>query len=216
MINVSANELDIKVQEALTHFDIGSLMHHFDLVGEGQKLELLNKNERGQNLYYQWLACLMKVVEPKQVVELGPAAGISTIAMATQLDKDVKLYSVDIDESLAWKWMKYDYPQVVKILGDDLDLKVWNLPVEIKENSARARGYVDLKKTDVWFIDTLHTKEQLTKEIELYSPFFKKGAVVVLDDIRMEGLWDVWQSLSYDKCETTFPNHYSGFGHFVI
>lgn len=203
MTSVSANELDIKVQESLRYFDIGSLMHHFDLVGEGQRLEVLNQNQRGQNLYYQWLACLMKVVTPKQVVELGPASGISTIAMATQLDTDAKLYSVDIDESLAWKWMKYDYPQVTKILGDDLDMEIWS-------------KNVDLKKTDVWFMDTLHTKEQLAKEVELYSPFFKEGAIVVLDDIRMEGLWDVWNSLPYDKCETTFPNHYSGFGHFVV
>ena len=203
MTNVSANELDLKVQECLTHFDIGSFMHHFDLVAEGQKLEILNQNERGQNLYYQWLSCLIKVVNPKQIVELGPASGISTIAMATQLDKDAKLYSVDIDKSLAWKWMKYDYPQVTKILGDDLDIKIWPKKV-------------DLSKTDIWFIDTLHTKEQLEKEIKLYSPFFKKGAIVVLDDIRMEGLWDVWNSLLYDKCETTFPNHWSGFGHFVL
>lgn len=203
MTNVSSSELDMKVHEAMRHFDIGSLMHHFELVGEGQKLEVLNKNERGQNLYYQWLSCLMRVVEPKQVIELGPASGISTIAMATQLAPDAKLYSVDIDESLAWKWMKYDYPQVTKILGDDLDLNIF--PEDL-----------DLKKTDVWFMDTLHTKEQLTKEIELYSPFFKKGAIVVLDDIRMEGIWDVWQSLTYDKCETTYPNHYTGFGHFIV
>ena len=202
MIDVSANELDLKVQEYLKHFDVEPLMPHLELVGDGQKLEVKNQNPTGQNLYYQWLACLMRVVKPKQVVELGPAGGISTIMMALQIPKDSKLYSVDIDKEIAWKWMKYDYPQVIKILGDDLDMKIW--PKDC-----------DLKATDIFFIDTLHTKDQLTKELELYTPFFKKGAIVVLDDIRLPEMWEVWEGLLYDKRETSNPNHYSGFGHFI-
>lgn len=201
MTNVTANELDLEVHKYLNNFDVYPLEDHLSLVGDGQKLEVFDKTGQPQ-LYYQWLACLMRLLKPKQVVELGAAAGISTIMMASQLPKDSKLYSVDIDPDLAWKWMKYEYPQVVKILGDDLDMSLW------KE--------VDLKKTDVWFIDTLHTGEQLKKEFELYTPYFKKGAVVVLDDIRMDELKPVWDALPYDKCETTNPNHYSGFGHFIV
>lgn len=198
----SANELDLEVQKQLNHFDVYPLMKDMELVGDGQKLEVLNQNPQGQNLYYQWLACLIRLVKPSQVVELGPAAGISTIMMATQMKKDAKLYSVDIDRDLAWKWLKFDYVQLRKILGDDLDMNIW--PKDC-----------DLSKTDIWFIDTLHTAEQLKKEIELYKKFWKKGTIVVLDDIRLPELWPVWESLPYDKCETTSPNHYSGFGHFI-
>lgn len=202
--DLSSNELDLKVQELLHHFDVQPLLPHLELVGQGQILEVLNENPTGQNKYYQWLSCLMRLLKPKQVVELGPAAGISTIMMATQLPKDSKLYSVDIDRDLAWKWMKYDYPQVHKILGDDLDQQIWGIDIE------------KLSDTDVWFMDTLHTTEQITKEMKLYSKFFKKGAVVVWDDIRMPEIWPVWDKLKYDKCETTFPNHYTGFGHFIV
>ncbi len=201
--DLSANELDLEVHKYLNQFDIGPLMDHFKLLGDGQLLEVQNKTENS-HLYYQWLSCLMRVLKPKQVVELGAAAGISTIAMATQLDKDSKLYSVDIDPSIAWKWMSYEYPQVTKILGDDLDMSIW--PKE-----------VDLKKTDIWFFDTLHEKEQLQKEFDLYTPFFKKGTVVVVDDIRLnDGLFEIWNSLPYDKCENTNPCHYSGFGFFIV
>jgi cephalosporin hydroxylase len=201
---MTANELDIAVSEMVRHFDPHPIVqNHMGLVGEGQKLEVYNTNPRGANKYYQWLACLTKLLKPKQVVELGAASGISTIMIATQLSPDAKFYSVDIDPTIAWKWMEKDYPQVEKILGDDLNMAIWP-------------GYADLNKTDLWFIDSLHTKEQLTKEIKLYKPYWKRGAVVVFDDIRMEGLWDVWQSLPYDKCETTNPNHYSGFGHIVV
>jgi predicted O-methyltransferase YrrM len=201
--DLSANELDLRVQAYLNHFDIEPLMSHFELVGDGQKQELRNKTQIGDHLYYQWLSCLMRSVKPKQVVELGAAAGISTIAMATQLNKEAKLYSVDIDPNIAWKWMRYEYPQVTKILGDDLDMSIW--PKE-----------VDLKKTDVWFIDTLHEGKQLESELKLYSPFFKKGAIVILDDIRItEDMYKVWNDIKYDKCENTHPCHFSGFGLFV-
>lgn len=201
---MTAKELNDKVNELVKDFDPSPIVsEHMRLVGGGQIKEVFNINERGDNLYYQWIACLMKLLKPKQVVELGAAAGISTIMMATQLPVDSKLYSVDIDPSLAWTWMEKEYPQVEKILGDTLNMKIWP-------------GNVDLHKTDVWFFDTLHTYEQLSKEVELYSPFWKKGSVVIFDDIRMEELLPVWESLDYDKCETTKPNHYSGFGHLIV
>ncbi len=200
----TANELDILVQEGIKDVDLYPLLEHFELFGEGQKLEVFDKSDH-QNRYYQWLASLMKIIKPKQVVELGSAAGISTTLMALHMPQDSKLYSVDIDPSIAWKWMKYDYPQVTKILGDDLNMGIWDTVIN-KEK---------LKDTDVWFIDALHTKEQLTKELELYRPYFKKGTIVVLDDIRMEGLWDVWQDIKDDKCENSNPCHHTGFGFFI-
>lgn len=210
---MTANELDLKVQEAMKGFDVGEIKDHLSLIAEGQLNEVYDRAENS-NKYYQWLACLMRVLKPKQVVELGAAAGISTIMMATQLPKESKLYSVDIDPSIAWKWMNRDYPQVVKILGDDTDICIWFKG--LKYGGPDESEDELLSDTDVWFIDALHTKEHLQKELDLYRPYMKKGAVVVLDDIRMDGLWDIWEALPYDKCETTSPNHYTGFGHFIV
>lgn len=201
---MSANELDIKVTDLVGRYDVYPVIqHHMKLVGSGQIAEVKNESDRGNNRYYQWLACLMRLIKPKQVVELGSAAGISTIVMAIELDPDAKLYAVDIDPELAWKWMDKEYAQVIKVLGDDLDLSIY--PKDC-----------DLSKTDIWFIDSLHTEEQLRKEIELYKQFWKKGTIVVLDDIRTPGLDKIWEELPYDKCETTTPNHFSGFGHFIV
>lgn len=195
---MTANELDIKVTELMRDYDPNVLMPHLGLVGAGQLEEVMRgESDRGCNRYYQWLACLMKLIKPKQVVELGAAAGISTLIMATELPKDSKLISVDIDPDLAWKWMDKEYPQVIKVLGDDLDLSIY--PKDI-----------DLSQTDIWFIDSLHTEEQLRKEFKLYRPFFKKGAIVVLDDIKIPGLDTIWSEIPEDKCETTIPNHYTG------
>lgn len=197
---MTASELDIKVMELVRDYDISPLFPDLKLVGSGQMQEIMNQTGNS-HLYYQWLACLIKLVKPKQVVELGAAAGISTMMMANELPKDSKLYSVDIDPT-AWKWMAKDYPQVLKILGDDLNMAIWP-------------GNVDLGKTDVWFFDSLHTEDHLRKELELYKPYLKIGTIVVMDDIRMQGLDKVWEELPYDKYENTNPCHYSGFGVFI-
>ena len=197
----TANEIDKSVARLVRGFDISPLLPHLELVGIGQVQEI--KDATGQaNRYYQWLHCLMKVLKPKQVIELGAAAGISTIMMATALPDSAQIYAVDINSN-AFGWMKHDYPNVTKIFGDDLDMGIWE--------------GVNLLETDVWFIDTIHDGEQLRKELELYKPFFKKGTVVALDDIHINtGMNQVWEELEYDKCDTTNPNHYSGFGFFLV
>ena len=198
---MTSNSLDIQVAEDALKFTWGPLWSHFSEVGIGQQAEV-NDTSGKQNRYYKWLYCLVKRLKPSQVVELGAAAGISTIAMALALPPDSKIISVDINPE-AWRWMKADY-NITKVLGDDLDLSIY--PKD-----------VDLAKTDLWFIDSLHEGDHLRKELELYKPFFKPGAVVVLDDIRInDGMLQVWNELPYDKCENTNPNHYPGFGFFTI
>ncbi len=200
---MTANELDIQVSDLVHRYDpLPVIQNYMKLVGQGQINEVLDQNALGGNRYYQWLACLIRLIKPKQVVELGPAAGISTTMMLSELPKDSKLISVDIDPELAWKWMDRQWPQETRILGDDLDLSIY--PKDL-----------DLSKTDIWFMDTLHTEEHLRKELELYSQFWKEGTIVVLDDIALPSLRAVWEDITYDKCETTQPNHFSGFGHFI-
>lgn len=201
---MTANELDLAVMELVHRYDpIPVIQNHMRLVGEGQIREVKNENDR-TNLYYQWLACLMKLLKPKQVVELGGAAGISTIMMATSLPQDSKIYSVDFDPEIAWKWMDREYPQVIKLLGDTRDLNIYPKDME-------------LQATDIWFFDSLHTEDQLSSELKIYTPFFKEGAVLVFDDIHMNpGMERIWNELPYDKQDISTPCHWSGFGVAIV
>lgn len=153
-------------------------------------------------LYYQWLAALMDVLKPKQVVELGGAMGVSALCMLSKLPKDSKLYSITLEEEgLEFSFIKKSYPQLIKIVGDDLDLRVW--PKDM-----------DWKATEVLFIDTEHTKDHLTKELELYLPLVGKGTLVLLDDIHLNsGMFEVWRSITHPKLNVS-TLHHSGFGIF--
>lgn len=207
--NLTANELDLKVSEMVRHYDIYSDMKYHELVGDGQKLELLDQSGKA-NRYYQYLACLMEVVKPKQIVELGAAAGISTTQMALHMPKDCHLYSVDNDPLIAWIWMNKEFPNLHKILGNDLNLSIY--PKEL-----------DLSKTDVWFIDSLHMAEQIHEEMKLYSPFMKKGAIVLFDDVHVNPAFEkaceeihAGKYLDFDWLDITIPNHYSGFAIAIV
>ena len=202
---LAPNELDKKVHEYIQYFDINPLLPQLEKVPEGQILEVLDKTDSA-NLYYQWLACLVRAVKPQQVLELGASIGISAIMMVNQI-KDGIIYSVDdgsdYKEGLKhWEAFNREYKNVIKVEGDDLDLSIY--PKDF-----------DIKKTDILFIDTAHNGEQLQKELDLYTPLLKKGCIVVMDDIRLPGMFEVWDKIKYPKLEITNPCHYSGFGFLI-
>lgn len=177
-------------------FNLNPVMPALRFANEGAMNDVLNTNGCA---YYQWLPGLIEVVKPKQIVELGGAMGVSSIMMLNSQYQDFDLYSITLPEGgLEFSYVKDTYSNFHPILGDDLDVS----------NFSR----VDLSQTDIWFFDALHTFDHLSSELALYSPFFKKGAILLFDDIRSFGLWPVWESLPYEKIELTDPCHYSGFG----
>ena len=153
---------------------------------------------------YCWFPGFIDLLKPKQVVELGGAMGVGDISILSSSYKDFQLWSITLEEhGLEFAYVeKGKYPNFHSVIGDDLDLNNW--PTEL-----------DLSKTDLWFIDSLHTEAQLRKELELYKPFFKKGAIILFDDIFLPELESVWQDLENIipvAYKTALPLHYTGWG----
>lgn len=186
-------------------FDDRDLLPELSLANDGAVEDYLNTNG---TRYYQWSACLIDILKPKQVVELGGAMGVWTICASYFLPKSSHLYSITLPEfGLDFAYIPDPPSNVTLIRGDDLDLENW-------------KG-VDLSKTDLWFIDTGiaddHFAEQLQREIKLYSPYFKKNAIILFDDIhKNQGMEDTWDALCFDPrfdCyDATAPLHWTGFG----
>jgi predicted O-methyltransferase YrrM len=201
--DLSANEIDKKVQEYLQYFDVNPLLSRLKNVPDGQRLEVLNMT--GQpNLYYQYLSCLVRAVKPDQILELGASIGVSTIMMATQMKEGAVLYSVDDASDYKegpkdWSALDREYPNVIQVVGNDLDLSIY--PKDF-----------DISKTDILFIDTLHYGGQLMKELITYGPLVKKGCIILMDDIRTNDMYQIWEGIKDDKIDLTYPCHYSGFG----
>ncbi len=157
-------------------------------------------NNVAQSLYYRYLPALIEELQPKQIVELGGAMGASAIMMLSALPKGSTLYSVTLPEyGLEFAFLTREYPGLVKVVGNDLDLSTW--PHDLH-----------LSKTDLWFFDSEHSYGQLSKEIRLYAPFFKEGTIALFDDIRLdEDMQRAWLEIELPKI--SLPDlHHSGFG----
>lgn len=174
------------------------VLDQVDSVGGQSARDLRDKENWG---YYSFLGSFCKQYQPKQIVELGGAWGTSAMVMAQETEG--KVYSITLDEPPAFCYIKKDYPNLVKVIGDDLTLDSW--PKEL-----------DFHKTDVWFIDSLHTFEQLKAELDLYTQFFKESTILFFDDIHMDELWPIWLELPYDKYDASELHVPSGWGIAVV
>jgi predicted O-methyltransferase YrrM len=185
----------------LKRLDMKAILPFLKDVNKGSMRDI---NDVSTSLYYRYLAALVKAVKPKQVVEMGSAGGASALMMLSTLPKDSMLYALTFPETEGeFRFIKEDYPNLTLIRGDSRKLEDW--PKNCK-----------LGKTDIWFIDTHHSYEQLHLEMNLYKPFFKKGAIILLDDIRLnEEMVRAWDEIEYPKL--SLPDlHWSGFGMVVV
>jgi predicted O-methyltransferase YrrM len=101
------------------------------------------------------------------VIELGVRSGFSTAAFLAAVEQHGgHVYSVDTDPvHVPWS----NHPQWSFVHGDDLWIAD-QLPDGV----------------DVVFIDTSHTYQQTSAELEMYVPKVKVGGVVLLHDVELE------------------------------
>mgnify|MGYP001583617117 CR=1 FL=1 len=194
--------------ERLKTFDVKKVLPSLHLANEGAILDVLNQRAWGEYcLNYQWWPCFFDEVKPRQVVELGSAMGVAAICMLHSQYQDYKLFGITLEEGgIEFSYIeKGKYPNFTPVIGDDLDLSLW--PKDL-----------DLSATDIWYFDSLHSEEQLRKELELYKQFLKPGAIAVFDDIHINpGMNRVWHELeeiiplSY-KEDYGNPLHFTGYG----
>lgn len=199
---MKTKELANKVFERMKSFNPNEVMPKLKLANEGAIADYMNTKTC---MNYQWMCCLVDVVKPRQIVELGGAMGVGTICLGHYLPKTSHFYSITLEEG----GLEFSYIPLGKepknwhlIVGNDLDMKNW-------------QG-VDLSATDIWYFDTEHSFEQLGKELDLFTAYFKKDTILLFDDIRINELWSVWRKLPYDKVELTKPLHWSGFGLAIV
>lgn len=168
---MTARELHNATMELVEKFKTEKIDKYFSHLNKGDDrdiqyyTEIYRKYDHYPCYFYQYLASLIKIIQPKVVVEIGADRGASALCMASELPLDGKLYSIDIVDG--WQYVPKDHPQIVKILGDSV-LVTDKIPHSI----------------DLMLIDGDHTDDTVRNEVKTYSPFWHKDTVVVFDDCR--------------------------------
>jgi predicted O-methyltransferase YrrM len=152
--------------------------------------------------YYLYLLKLVKRIQPRKILELGTSIGRSANFMMLALPRASSLVTVDVGSFLRSDLFEFSNdPRLTIIFGNDLDEEVF---------SKVGGGF------DLLFIDSEHSFEQVTQEWDKYKSLLVDGAIVVMDDIRLnDGMSKFWDSLPFEKIDTGAGLHFSGFGLFV-
>jgi cephalosporin hydroxylase len=119
---------------------------------------------------------LIYEVKPDFIIETGTYTGGTALYYAMLLEhinKNGKIITVDIKDYKNKSELEYDVfnERVECIIGDSVG----------KETIDKIKSKVENHKVIV-MLDSLHTKEHVLKEIELYSQFVSKGSYLVVAD----------------------------------
>lgn len=120
---------------------------------------------------------MLRIQQPKSILEIGTAIGYSAIRMAEALP-ETKIVSIERDENRVQQakhfLSKSSVAEQVEIIsGDALEVDIENY------HSA----------FDAIFIDA--AKGQYQKFFEKYSPLIKQGGIIYIDNMYMHGLSDL-------------------------
>ena len=140
-------ELNQKIEECLRTYTTEKVEPYFEHlnIGDGRDVEYYREThseEEHPKGIYRYLACAVKVLKPKIVVELGADRGASALVMESELPKNGKIYS--IDQRDGWEYVPKK-SKIVKLLGDSIDTYL------LKD--------INLNNVDLWFIDSEHNED---------------------------------------------------------
>lgn len=119
------------------------------------------------------LAILSKMIQPRNILEIGTFTGYATLCLAEGLSSAGKITTLDINEELAYLPRKYF--QESEYSGQ-IDFQLKDAKVFLKETD---------EFFDFVFIDA--DKENYIEYFNLIKPRIKSGAVVLFDNVLWYG-----------------------------
>ena len=133
---------------------------------------------------------IISEVKPDYIIETGTYKGGTSLYYATILEKVNKrgrVITVDINPKL-----KHEIKQAAgyKVFRDHVDvIRGDSASTETIKKISKIVNRVSNPKVLVT-LDSLHTKEHVSKELALYSPFVSKGSYIVVQDTLAFGLME--------------------------
>src|SRR5690606_13027001 len=142
------------------------------LNGETWQKQMQPRMLRGQ-LQGRVLSMLSKLIQPKNILEIGTYTGYSALCLAEGMRENGELHTIDINEELFDFQRKYFDEssfgkQIIQHLGNALEI----IP--------------SLNKTfDLVFIDA--DKNNYPNYLEIILPKLKKGSIILSDNVQWSG-----------------------------
>ncbi len=156
--------------------------------------------------HYRLLAALVKLLQPKRVVEIGTLRGLSALALKKFLPNAGKIDTFDVvpwdslsDTSLRPEDFEDD--RLRQQIGDLSDTAVFELHRSLFQQTELL--FVDGPKDGIF-------ERKLLQQLETVD--FHKPLLLVMDDIRFWNMLAIWQDIARPKLDLTSFGHWSGTG----
>lgn len=119
------------------------------------------------------LSVISKMIQPKNILEIGTFTGYATLCLAEGLAPDGKIITLDVNDDLAYLPKSYFEKSG---LGGRIDFKIQDAKEFLKETE---------EVFDLVFIDA--DKENYVEYFKLVKPRLRSGSVVLFDNVLWYG-----------------------------
>ncbi len=119
------------------------------------------------------LSVLSKMIQPKNILEIGTFTGYATLSLAEGLAEDGKITTLDVNEELSYLPKKYFQESE---FSDQINFQLQDARVFLKETE---------EIFDFVFIDA--DKENYVEYFNLIKPRIKSGAIILFDNVLWYG-----------------------------
>lgn len=162
--------------------------------------------------HYKLLNALVTILQPKLVVEIGTATGLSALSMKEALPEDGKLVTFDV---VRWD----EFPEVPGMAGivlrpsDFEDGRLEQHVDDLSHPDGWRRHATTLQAADFIFVDAKHDGDQERRFLRGFDEVgLARGPVAFFDDIRLWDMLGFWRDITRPKLDLTSFGHWSGTG----
>jgi predicted O-methyltransferase YrrM len=156
--------------------------------------------------HYRLLAALVKILQPRRVIEIGTFRGVSSLAMKEFLPADGRLITFDI---VPWS----SIPDTSLRNEDFSDHRLRQEIADLSDPEKFELHRSLLQETELLFMDGPKDGSfERTFLQQLETVRFQKPLLLVLDDIRFWNMLAVWHDIARPKLDLTSFGHWSGTG----
>ncbi len=156
--------------------------------------------------HYKLLAGLVQVLQPRLIVEIGTATGLSALCMKRFLPPGGKVMTFDL---VPWQ----QYPKTVLTQSDFADGSLVQYVEDLSQSATFERHASTIAGAALIFIDATHDgalEKQLLEQLERIA--FSQQVYLVFDDIRVWTMLKMWREIRLPKLDLTSFGHWSGTG----
>jgi predicted O-methyltransferase YrrM len=155
--------------------------------------------------HYQLLGAVVKLLQPKLVVELGTHLGYSSLCMKHFLPEDGKLVTFDV---IPWNQFS---STILK--STDFDSRLEQCIDDVTDAATFEKYQSLFENADIIFMDALKDGVQEYQFLANFAKVkFKKKCLFVFDDIRLWNMLEIWHTMEKPKLDLTSFGHWSGTG----